>query len=377
MPGSIRTSLPHAAISCFVRVDRPKTRQACGSRRAGSIQAMQSSKQSPQPTAQLAVTRPGAAPGPAPAIALPAASVCPTGTLTVLYDGSCPLCRREIALYQGMKADQPLAFVDVSDAAVGLPPGTQRERLLARFHVQRADGSLADGARGFVAVWAALPGWRWLARLASLPGVTGLMELAYRGFLLARPAMQRLAGAFEPATLHVPAAMRGDLRSDHAGETGAVWIYRGVLAVARDNGVRAFAQRHLATEEEHLRLITPLLPWPQRSRLLVPWRLAGFLTGALPALAGPRAVYATIAAVETFVDHHYRQQLDRIDALPAAERADTAPLRFLLAACQADECAHRDEAQARRDRPPGPMLRGWCAAVGIGSKAAVALARRV
>jgi demethoxyubiquinone hydroxylase (CLK1/Coq7/Cat5 family) len=301
----------------------------------------------------------------------------PACALTVLYDGACPLCRREIALYRGLQADQSLAFVDVSDAAADLPAGTDRDRLLARFHVLRADGSMADGARGFVALWAVLPGWRWLARLAGVPGVTPLLEGAYRASLVLRPTLQRLVRAFEPASMAVPTGMRGDLRSDHAGETGSVWIYLGILAVARDADVRAFAHRHLATERQHLRLITPALPWPQRSLLLVPWRLAGLLTGALPALAGPRAVYATIAAVETFVNHHYEQQLDRIDALPAAQRDAAAPLRALLARCQADECAHRDEATALINRPPGWLLGMWCAAVGVGSKAAVALARRL
>jgi 3-demethoxyubiquinol 3-hydroxylase len=215
--------------------------------------------------------------------------------------------------------------------------------------------------------------------------VTPLMELAYRAFLRLRPAMQRVAAAFEPPALHVPAGMTAELRSDHAGETGAVWIYRGILAatwvvtlaVRRDPALRAFARRHLATEQEHLRLITPLLPWPQRSRLLVPWRLAGFVTGALPALAGPRAVYATIAAVETFVDHHYQQQLDRIDALPSEQQAAAQPLRALLARCQADECEHRDEAANLQGATAGPLLRGWCAVVGAGSRLAVALARRL
>jgi 3-demethoxyubiquinol 3-hydroxylase len=330
----------------------------------------------PPPAAPLTASLPAAL-----ASAVPRAAACPIGTLTVLYDGACPLCRREIALYSGLPANQTLAFVDISDTTAALPaelpPGTERAQLLARFHVVRADGSVADGARGFVALWAALPGWRWLARLAALPGVTALMELAYRAFLKLRPAMQGVARAFEPPSLHVPLSLLGEVRSDHAGELGAVWIYRGVLAVARDAGVRDFARRHLATESEHLRLITPLLPWPQRSRLLVPWRLAGFLTGALPALAGPRAVYATIAAVETFVDHHYQQQIDSIDKMPDAQRGDAAPLQALLARCQADECEHRDEATALRGGAVGPWLRAWCAVVSKGSAVAVGIARRV
>lgn len=34
----------------------------------------------------------------------------------------------------------------------------------------------------------------------------------------------------------LPASLVADLRSDHAGETGAVVIYRGILAVTRDAG---------------------------------------------------------------------------------------------------------------------------------------------
>jgi 3-demethoxyubiquinol 3-hydroxylase len=299
-----------------------------------------------------------------------------TSALTVLYDGGCPLCRREIALYRELPAREAVHYLDISTAsAAQLPAGAAREALLARFHVRRADGRLVDGAAGFVALWAALPGWRWLARVAALPGVTPVMELAYRGFLRLRPRMQRLAAAFEPPALHVPADLVADLRSDHAGETGAVWIYHGVLALSRDRDVRAFARRHRETEQAHLARITPLLPWPQRSRLLPAWRVAGFLTGALPALFGPRAVYATIEAVETFVDQHYQQQVERLDAHPDGERVQ--PLRALLAECQADECCHRDEAAGAAVRPAGPVLRAWCTLVGRGSALAVGLARRI
>ena len=190
--------------------------------------------------------------------------------------------------------------------------------------------------------------------------------------------MQAYAPAHAPALataptdpISIPAELVGELRSDHAGETGAVWIYRGVLAIARDAGVRDFARRHRATEQRHLDLVAALLPPSQRSRLLVPWRVAGFLTGALPALFGPRAVYATIAAVETFVDRHYQQQIDRL-----AERPEHAALRALLIECQTDECEHRDEALSLQATPPGRWLRAWCGVVGHGSATAVRIARR-
>ena len=165
-----------------------------------------------------------------------------------------------------------------------------------------------------------------------------------------------------------------ELRSDHAGETGAVYIYKGITAVARwrqDAELLAFAWEHGDTEAEHLKLVEAWLPPSLRSRLLVPWRMAGWLTGALPALFGRRAVYGTIAAVETFVDVHYQQQIDHL-----RQHGGPEDLLALLLRCQADEQHHRDEAAALAGQHSPWLLRLWCSVVGSGSAAAVVLARR-
>ncbi len=124
--------------------------------------------------------------------------------LTVLYDGACPLCRREIGVYRGLqplKSDSPVCFADVSDAAIplpsALPPGVTREQLMARFHVRGRDGELLSGARAFLALWAALPGWRWLALVGRLPGAAWVMERGYRLFLRLRPLLQRWASRLD------------------------------------------------------------------------------------------------------------------------------------------------------------------------------------
>ena len=124
--------------------------------------------------------------------------------LTVLYDGACPLCRREIGIYRSLQPNTPVCFADVSDAALPLPPGTTREQLLARFHVRSRDGELLSGAAAFVALWTALPGWRWLALAGRLPGALWTMERTYIFFLRWRPTIQRWASRLDPPALEQP-----------------------------------------------------------------------------------------------------------------------------------------------------------------------------
>ena len=133
--------------------------------------------------------------------------------LTVLYDGACPLCRREISVYRGLQPlspDTQVCFADVSEVGAPLPPGTTRENLLARFHVQSPDGSLLSGAQAFLALWSALPGWRWLALMGRLPGMAWTMEQVYRLFLRFRPQLQGLARRFDQPGAHAPT--KGNLR---------------------------------------------------------------------------------------------------------------------------------------------------------------------
>lgn len=291
-----------------------------------------------------------------------------TTACTVYFDGDCPVCRREIAHYRSQAGAAAITWVDAAmshPAALG--PDLPRESALARLHVRRADGSLVSGAAAFATLWNHLPAYAWLGRIASWPPMQRVMEAGYQGFLRAR----RLWRAAPDAAAQ-PVAVIADLRTDHAGEVGAVQIYRGILAVSRDADVRAFAARHLATEQGHLERIEAWLPANERSRLLPLWRVAGWLTGALPALFGARAVYGTIEAVERFVDTHYADQIGRF-----ARHPELLELTETLAECRRDELAHRDEAAASRGAPAGVALRAWAWLVGAGSVAAVAVCRRV
>lgn len=109
-------------------------------------------------------------------------------SLTVFFDGGCPLCRREIALIRRLDRRGAIRFIDVSDEAAACP--IDRAELLARFHAFE-NGRLLSGARAFAAMWRAIPLLRPMGLLADLPVARPVFEAAYRGFLRIRPRLQR------------------------------------------------------------------------------------------------------------------------------------------------------------------------------------------
>lgn len=93
----------------------------------------------------------------------------PAPTLTIYYDGSCPLCRREIAFYRRLPAAAQLDWVDVSAGNTPLGAGLSCEAAMRRFHVRDANGQLLSGGAAFARLWRALPGWRVLGWCVRLP----------------------------------------------------------------------------------------------------------------------------------------------------------------------------------------------------------------
>jgi ubiquinone biosynthesis monooxygenase Coq7 len=161
------------------------------------------------------------------------------------------------------------------------------------------------------------------------------------------------------------------IRVDQAGEYGATRIYAGQRAVLGGRPEARVIAHMAAQEQEHLaRFDAMVAARGVRPTALQPfWSVAGFALGAATALMGPRAAMACTAAIEDEIDAHYGAQLEALgDADP--------PLAETIAACRADEQAHRDAAiAAGAEQTPGyPVL---YSAIRAGCRVAIALSKRI
>ena len=137
------------------------------------------------------------------------------------------------------------------------------------------------------------------------------------------------------------------IRVDHAGELGAVHIYRGQTSifVSSTNTHDILTQVQVMGEHEktHLNKFNDILPIRRiRPSLLSPlWQTGGFLMGVMTALISDKSAMACTEAVETVIDSHYDTQITYFtrDNTPDILLSD-------LKQFQQDELAHKQEAIA-------------------------------
>lgn len=111
---------------------------------------------------------------------------------TVYFDGGCPVCSREIAMYQSQPGGDGVCWVDVTRCdASELGSGLSRDAAMARLHLRRPDGTLVSGAEAFTTLWRALPRWAWFGRLLGTRATLWLLEAGYRFFLVVRRGWRR------------------------------------------------------------------------------------------------------------------------------------------------------------------------------------------
>ncbi len=116
--------------------------------------------------------------------------------VTLYYDGLCPLCSREIAHYRKKAAGGVLRFIDITEPQFNAAEqGLDAKRIHRLMHVKIGD-ELRVGLEAFITVWEAIPSYRWLARLARIPGLHGVLNLGYHVFAAVRPWLPRRTRLF-------------------------------------------------------------------------------------------------------------------------------------------------------------------------------------
>ncbi len=162
------------------------------------------------------------------------------------------------------------------------------------------------------------------------------------------------------------------IRVNQAGEYGAKRIYAGQLAVMGDRTEASRSISHMAEQEErHLTAFnTMIAERGVRPTVLQPvWNVAGFALGAVTAALGPKAAMACTVAVETEIDKHYSDQLEKL--------GNSDPeLSDRIAEFQIEEQEHKETALAEgAEGAPGyPLL---SAAIRLGCRAAISLSKRI
>lgn len=188
--------------------------------------------------------------------------------------------------------------------------------------------------------------------------------------------------SFKRKTVRRPGKVRdaqriaGMVRVDHAGEYGAVRIYKGQRAVfdghASKSRITGQLQRMEADEQHHLDAFDDhIRAGLARPTLLGPiWDVAGFALGAATALMGERAAHACTEAVETVIEGHYGRQVEALRLMGETELADQ------FAQFQAEEVEHKDLAvdEGAKEAFGYPLL---SAAITAGCHTAIMVTERV
>lgn len=165
------------------------------------------------------------------------------------------------------------------------------------------------------------------------------------------------------------------LRVDHAGEYGAVAIYRGQRAVFDKLSHKKTVARQIeemeAGEIEHLDTFDRLLAERRvRPTLLAPlWNAAGYGLGAATALMGEKAAMACTEAVEDVIEKHYGEQAEALDA-------DEPELAATIRQFREDEIGHKEAAEAA-GAAEAPGYRLLTAAIRLGCRAAIRIAEKI
>ena len=125
--------------------------------------------------------------------------------LTVLYDGSCSLCRGSVARLRRFDTHGRIELLDLHDpSAQQRFPQIDREVALRWMQAVDARGRVSGGVDAWARIGQLLPGWNLLAWLLLIPGLHWLASKAYAWIASNRYRWNRSLCSDGTCSLHVP-----------------------------------------------------------------------------------------------------------------------------------------------------------------------------
>jgi len=100
--------------------------------------------------------------------------------LTVLYDGSCSLCRSSVSRLRRFDPHQRIELLDLHDPAAQTRfPQVDREAAMRWMQAVDPLGQVWSGAEAWAQIGMLLPGWNLVAWLLLVPGIRWLSAKIY------------------------------------------------------------------------------------------------------------------------------------------------------------------------------------------------------
>lgn len=113
--------------------------------------------------------------------------------IRVFFDGQCPVCGREVAVYRRLVAGGAVQWIDLA-SGLGALRGEPFDLASAMtlLHVRDAEGELHVGLPAHLVLWERLPVLKWLAwGLRRSAAARRVFEHMYLWFTVRRPGLRR------------------------------------------------------------------------------------------------------------------------------------------------------------------------------------------
>ncbi len=103
--------------------------------------------------------------------------------ITVLFDGKCSLCEKEIRYYQKIAPEGIFRWCDITiDRSILDQYNLVQSQALLYLHVKDDKGNMHIGVDAFIIIWSKLQKFKILAKIISFPLIYQVAKVIYRIF---------------------------------------------------------------------------------------------------------------------------------------------------------------------------------------------------